>query len=232
MTLANRCNDCSITYKIDQISTHTRSRLKEVSSLRHFRFLKSFLHNLQIDNQVENRANDFLFQIIDTFSKILLKDDNEESGAIAKIIQQRDSPIFDLFFFLQRALPLMEESKTIIYIHSVQANEVPLINSIKHIKYLDQQAKVCDSLEQYLQQLIKYEGAENGQGENELFNFVVFPTILVLNVFELSQAKCNMVINQFIEPSALSNEQPECKYQHINCLEPFRYRLIAMIHCS
>jgi nitrate reductase beta subunit len=53
-----------------------------------------------------------MFQIIDLLSRCIFNDDNEETtGAIAKFIQSKDSPIYEMFFFLQRALPLHEESK-------------------------------------------------------------------------------------------------------------------------
>jgi hypothetical protein len=86
-------------------------------------------------------------------------------------------------------------------------------------------------LGQYIVEVIKYEGSENGSMDDTQFNFVVFPNVLVLNVFELSQAKCNMIINQYLEPSCLTNERLGCNNSP-PLLEPFRYRLIAMIHCS
>lgn len=60
--------------------------------------------------------------------------------------------------------------------------------------------------------MIVFEGEENSttlklyELDGSSFNFVVLPDILILNVFELSQAKINMTINQYIDSSVLSNE--------------------------
>ncbi|CAD8071618.1 unnamed protein product [Paramecium primaurelia] len=167
---------------------------------------------LRIELQNDNRANDFLFQIIDHLSKAIIKQD-EQKSQIASIIQTQDSPIYDQFFFLQRVFPMDLE---------IQQNEVPLINSIKHIRYFEAIIQPGVEFFTYLQGLIKLEGQENIIDDNVGdFNFLIFPQYLILNVCELSLQKADIKIS-FKLPSSCLNQN----------VQDFEYSLISIVHCS
>ncbi|CAD8078630.1 unnamed protein product [Paramecium sonneborni] len=167
---------------------------------------------LRIELQNDNRANDFLFQIIDHLSKAIIKQD-EQKSQIATIIQTQDSPIFNQFFFLQRVFPMELE---------IQQNEVPLINSIKHIRYFESNIQPGIEFSTYLQGLIKLEGQENIIDNNVGdFNFLIFPQYLIFNVCELSLQKADIKISSKFSSNCLNQNTQD-----------FEYTLISIIHCS
>ncbi|KAM3131054.1 hypothetical protein pb186bvf_016866 [Paramecium bursaria] len=167
---------------------------------------------LPIDAQLDNRGNDLMFQVIDHLSKIVLKPDGQPESPIAKIIQAPDSPIYDMFFFLQRVIDLNQE---------IQPNEIPLINSIKHIRYYENIAKQCKQFTTYLKLLIQLEGQENKIDDSQApFNYLVFPQILLLNVYELSLAKIDLQIDLELNSTVL------------NSTTNLKYELLAIIHSA
>ncbi|CAD8185802.1 unnamed protein product [Paramecium octaurelia] len=180
----------------DQIQSSTATQLQD--------FIK-------IQNQNDNKVNDFLFSIIDHLTKEVIKNEKEKSQ-IASIIQTDDSPIFDMFFFLQRLFPINVE---------ILPNEVPLINSIKYVRYFDTIITPQGEFSKYLNDLIKLEGQENKIDDNEApdFNFIIFPQILIFNTSELSLQKADIKISLIIPSRSLNPEQVDSQYQ-----------LISMIH--
>ncbi|CAD8092782.1 unnamed protein product [Paramecium primaurelia] len=167
---------------------------------------------IKIQNQNDNKANDFLFQIIDHLTKVIIKNEQQKSQ-IATIIQTQDSPIFDLFFFLQRSFPINTE---------ILPNEVPLINSIKYVRYFENLITPQCEFSKYLNDLIKLEGQENKIDENDAdFNFIIFPQFLIFNTSELSTQQADMKISLNIQSTSLNPEQTD-----------FQYQLISMIHCN
>ncbi|CAD8197440.1 unnamed protein product [Paramecium pentaurelia] len=181
----------------DQIQSSTAIQLQEL---------------IKIQNQNDNKANDFLFQIIDHLTKVIIKNEQQKSQ-IATIIQTQDSPIFDMFFFLQRSFPINME---------ILPNEVPLINSIKYVRYFENLITPQGEFSKYLNDLIKLEGQENKIDENDAdFNFIIFPQFLIFNTSELSFQQADMKISLNIQSTSLNPEQTD-----------FQYQLISIIHCN
>ncbi|CAD8120493.1 unnamed protein product [Paramecium sonneborni] len=184
--------------KIDQIQAQTAIQLQEL---------------IQVQDQNDNQANDFLFSIIDHLSKVIVKNEQQKSQ-IATIIQAEDSPIFNLFFFLQRAFPINIE---------IQQNEVPLINSIKYVRYFDTIITPQVEFSKYLMDLITLEGQENKLENNDAtFNFIIFPQYLVFNTSELSQQQADIKISQNIAGSFLNPTQNDIQYQLISIIQLIR----------
>ncbi|CAK63087.1 unnamed protein product (macronuclear) [Paramecium tetraurelia] len=179
----------------DQIQSSTATQLQDL---------------IKIQNQNDNKVNDFLFSIIDYLTKVVIKNEKEKSQ-IAQIIQTDDSPIFDMFFFLQRLFPINIE---------ILPNEVPLINSIKYIRYFDTIITPQGEFSKYLNDLIKLEGQENKIDDQASdFNFIIFPQILIFNTSELSLQQADIKISLILPIRSLNPEQDDSQYQ-----------LISMIH--